>query len=338
MNIILDTAIDEMASTVGIARACKVMGRPRASHYRAKHPAPATERAHKRPKPCFSYTEAERAEILGVLNSDRYADLAPAQIYAALLDESTYLCSIRTMYRILAENTLVRERRHKARHPKRVVPRLRATGPNQVWTWDITRLPLVDGGRPLHAYVLLDLFSRFSPGWVVAEHESADLAVELIIAACEAQGVNPDTLHADRGAAMTSKSLAELLIDMSIAKSHSRPRTSNDNAFSEAQFKTVKHHPAYPKRFDGINHARQWINGFMNRYNTEFYHSGIGLMTPATVHYGQADTVIAQRQATLDAAYQTDPARFRNRPPKAPRNPTQVWINKPEPPPESTEQ
>ncbi len=201
-----------------------------------------------------------------------------------------------------------------------------------------TRLPLLDGGRPLHAYVLLDLFSRFSPGWVVAETESADLAVELIIAACEAQGVNPGTLHADRGAAMTSKSLAELLIDMSIAKSHSRPRTSNDNAFSEAQFKTVKHHPTYPRRFDGINHARRWITDFMNLYNTEFYHSGIGLMTPATVHYAKTETVIAQRQATLDAAYRENPARFRNRPPKAPRNPTQVWINKPEPPPESTDQ
>lgn len=329
MNSILDIAVSEMAPTVGTVRACEVMGRPRASHYRAKNPTPANKCVDHRPVPASAYTAAERAEILAVLNSDTYADSAPAQIYGRLLDQGVYLCSIRTMYRILADNTLVRERRHKARHPKRLPPRLRATGPNQVWTWDITRLPLLDGGRPLHAYVLLDLFSRFSPGWVVAERETADLAVELIETACEAQGVAPGTLHADRGAAMTSKSVAELLIDMGTMKSHSRPRTSNDNAFSEAQFKTVKHHHTYPKRFDGISHARSWINDFMHAYNTRHLHSGIGLMTPATIHYGQADTVIGQRQTVLDAAYTAHPERFRNRPPKAPRNPTQVWINQP---------
>ena len=320
-----------MAPTVGTKRACEVMGRSRASHYRAQNPAPATKCVDHRPVPGYVYTAAERAHILDVLNSDEFADLAPAQIYGRLLDQGVYLCSIRTMYRILAANTQVRERRHKARHPKRVPPRLRATGPNQVWTWDITRLPLADGGRPLHAYVLLDLFSRFSPGWVVAEREDADLAVELIETACEAQGITPGTLHADRGAAMTSKSVAELLIDMGIARSHSRPRTSNDNAFSEAHFKTVKHHHTYPKRFDGINHARAWINGFMHDYNTIHLHTGIGLMTPATIHYGHAETVITQRQAVLDAAYQANPERFRNQPPKAPTNPSQVWINQPKP-------
>lgn len=330
MNTILDTAVCEMAPTVGTVRACKVMGRSRASHYRAISPNPVTKCVDHRPIPGYAYTATERARILEVLNSDTYADMAPAQIYGRLLDEGVYLCSIRTMYRILADNRQVRERRHKARHPKRVPPRLRATRPNQVWTWDITRLPLVDGGRPLHAYVLLDLFSRFSPGWVVADAESADLAVELIFNACEAQGISPDTLHADRGAAMTSKSVAELLADLGTARSHSRPRTSNDNAFSEAQFKTVKHHHTYPKRFDGIGHARHWMNRFMNDYNTTHLHSGIGLMTPATVHYGDAETVIADRQAVLDDAYRNNPERFKNRPPKAPRNPATVWINKPE--------
>ena len=332
MTTILDDAVDLLAGRVGRYRACQVMGRSRASHYRARiTPKPVRSDRPVRKPPAHTYPAEERDKILGVLNSDEFADLAPAQIYGRLLDRGVYMCSIRTMYRILADNHLVRERRHQTRHPKRTPPSLKATGPNQVWTWDITRLPLTSRGRPLHAYVLLDMFSRFSPGWVIAEREDSDLAVELILTACQAQNVRPDqlTLNADRGAAMTSKSVAELLIDLGVGKSHSRPRTSNDNPYSESQFKTVKHHHTYPKRFDSVQHARNWLNQFMESYNNVHLHSGIGLMTPATIHYQIANPVIARRQAVLNTAYKTNPERFRNKPPKAPQNPDQVWINQP---------
>ncbi|NNF54795.1 MAG: IS3 family transposase [Acidimicrobiales bacterium] len=334
----LDNAVEELAPVVGRCRACKIMGRSRASHYRRNRPPECAREPVQGPPPprpalLWELSDTERATILEVLNSDEFADLAPRQVYGRLLDQGRYLCSVSTMYRILRANHMVTERRAQARRVSRKPPRLRATGPNQVWTWDITfmRGPY---GENYRAYVILDIYSRFVVGWVIARREDSDLAAELIRRCCEHQGINPDQLHADRGAAMTSNTVAMLLVQLGIGKSHSRPRTSNDNPYSEAQFKTVKHHHTYPKDgFTSIEHARRWLNDFINYYNHEHYHTGIGLMTPATIHYGQAETVITRRQTVLDDAYQANPERFTNKPPQAPRHPTQAWINKPPQPP-----
>ncbi len=266
-----------------------------------------------------------------LLDSERFQDLAPRQVYATLLDEGTYLCSVSTMYRILREHGEVRERRRQRIHPVYTRPELLATAPNQVWSWDITWLKGPARWQHFYLYAILDIFSRFVTGWMIAEREGGDLAEHLIAQSCQKQAVQRDQLilHADRGAPMKSAPVANLLEQLGVTKSHSRPHTANDNAFSEAQFKTLKYRPDYPQRFDSIEHARKWARDFFNWYNHQHRHNSLGLMTPATLHAGLADDLSAQRQEVLQAAYQTHPERFVAGKPKPPCVPDAVWINPP---------
>jgi putative transposase len=266
-----------------------------------------------------------------VLNSDRFQDCAPRQVYATLLDEGTYLCSWRTMYRILAAHSEVRERRDQLRHPSYTKPELLATGPNQLWSWDITKLKGPAPWTYYYLYVILDVYSRCIVGWMVMERESASLAEELIAGTCAKENIQAEqlTLHADRGSAMTSKTVAQLLADLGVTKTHSRPHVSNDNPYSEAQFKTLKYRPGFPEQFGSLMDARTWMRHFVGWYNHEHCHSGIGLLTPATVHQGKAPAVLAARQQVLEEAYGAHPDRFVRGTPQAAEVPSAVWINPP---------
>lgn len=266
-----------------------------------------------------------------VLNCERFCDRAPAQVWATLLDEGTYLASVSTMYRLLRARHQVRERRRITRHPAHLKPELVATGPNQVWSWDITKLAGPYKWSWYQLYVILDVFSRYVVGWLVAPRESARLAEELIAQAIFTQGVGQGelTIHADRGSSMTSKTVTQLLADLGVLQSHSRPHQSNDNPYSEAQFKTLKHFPAFPRRFADISSARAFCGGFFEHYNHEHRHTGIALHTPADVHFGRAEDVRSSRQVVLDAAYAAHPERFRRRP-CAPVLPEAAWINRPD--------
>jgi putative transposase len=331
VTTILDASIDELVAA-GVPRnhACDALGRSRASHYRARRPP-----LHGPPAPRLrsprALSAAEADHIVDVLDSERFCDAAPAQVWATLLDEGTYLASVSTLYRLLRARHQVRERRLVARRPAHVKPELVATGPNQVWSWDITKLAGPYKWTWFHLYVVLDVFSRLAVGWLVAARESARLAEELIAEAIYAQGIGRDqlTLHADRGTSMTSKTVSQLLADLGVLQSHSRPHQSNDNPYSEAQFKTLKYAPTFPRRFPHLPAARSFCDGFFAHYNLEHRHSGIGLHTPHDVHYGLAAGVRTERQRVLDAAYAAHPERFR-RPPCAPRLPEAAWINRPE--------
>ena len=334
----LDTAVDEMVDR-GVTRraACQAMGRPRASHYRAKH-GPLHGPPSPRPRSHRALEPAEVDEIIEALTSERFCDQAPAQVWATLLDEGTYLASVSTMYRELRKRSMVRERRAQARRPAQIKPELVATMPNHVWSWDITKLAGPHKWTWFHLYVILDVYSRYAVNWLVATRESDRLAEELIADAIHQQQIPHGqlTLHADRGSSMTSKTVSQLLADLGVLQSHSRPHVSDDNPFSESQFKTLKYSPRFPKRFESLAHARSFIDTFFEHYNHKHHHSGIGLHTPAEVHHGHADTIRQQRQAVLDTAYATHPHRFR-KPPCAPRLPEATWINPPpEPPPTTT--
>jgi len=321
---------EELAVGIGhTAPACDALGVPRASLYRRRHPR--TGPARPRPRPHRALRPAEQEQVLEVLRSPRFVDRAPAQIWATLLDELIYYCSIRTMYRYLSANQEVKERRNQLHHPAYQKPELLAEAPNQVWSWDITKLRGPVKWTCFHLYVILDIFSRYVVGWMVAHQESAALAKRLISATCHKQGVMREqlTIHADRGTSMRSKSVALLLSDLGVIKSHSRPHVSNDNPYSEAQFKTMKYCPQFPARFGCVQDARRFCGDFFGYYNTEHRHSGIGLLTPAMVHYHLADQVIAARQETLLAAYRAHPERFVNRLPQPPVLPRQAWINPP---------
>ena len=313
---------------VGIVAACAALGVSRASFYRAKAPPNLRQ---PRPRPPRAYDDAERAEILAVLDSDRFADKAPAQVYAELLDEDRYLCSIRGMYRVLAAAEQVRERRHQRRHPTCVKPQLEARAPNQVWTWDITKVPGPVRGVYYSLYVVIDIFSRYVVAWTVALTESAAIAQELIDAACVEQGIVPGqlTIHADRGSPMIAKSTAQFYIDLGITQSHSRPRVSDDNPFSEAAFKTFLYRPGMPEAFGSVEDARTYFAGLLRWYNENHYHSGIALLTPGDVHRGTAPAIIARRQVVLDAAHRAHPERFVHGNPVHPTPPSVVWINPP---------
>jgi putative transposase len=269
------------------------------------------------------------------LHSERFVDKAPAQAWAALLDEGIYYCSIRTMYRILAEHGEVRERRNQLRHPRYHKPELLAEAPNQVWSWAITKLRGPVKWSYYYLYVILDIFSRYVTGWMLALRESAELARRLIADSCHKQDIEPHqlTLHADRGGSMRSKSVALLLADLGVTKTHSRPHVSNDNPYSESQFKTLKYCPQFPNRFGSIEDARVFCRSFFDYYNHEHRHSGIGLMTPAVVHYGCAEELTSARQQTLLQAHRAHPERFVRGTPRPPVLPLQAWIN---PPPEKT--
>jgi putative transposase len=278
-------------------------------------------------------SQTEKAEVRQVLNSERFQDAAPRQVYATLLDEQVYLCHWRTMYRILKEHDEVRERRHVRRHPTYSKPELVATGPNQLWSWDITKLPGPAKWVYYYLYVILDVFSRYVVGWLIAEVESAELAERLISESCTRQGLGKHqlTLHSDRGSPMKAKTVSQLLTDLDIIKSHSRPHVPDDNPYSEAQFKTLKYHPTFPDQFASPDAARTWARAFFTWYNNDFYHSSLALLTPASVHYGQTQVILSQRQQVLQTAYTAHPERFGRGQPQVLKLPTEVWINQPQP-------
>jgi putative transposase len=317
---------------VGVKTACEALGVPRSSRYAARRPRPVKERPPA-PSPPRALTVEDKASVRATLNSDRFADQAPREVYATLLDEGTYLCSVPTMYRILRENQEVRERRNQLRHPAYAKPRVVARAPNQAWTWDIAKLPGPAKWLSFCLYVVLDLFSRFVVGWLIAEQERAALAEPLIAESCARQGIAPGqlTIHSDRGGPMTAKPLALLYADLGIAQSLARPRTPDDNPFSEAQFKTVKYHPTFPDRFGGLLDARIWGQKLFAWYNYEHHHTALGLMTPAAVHFGQAPALFRARQQVLAAAYAAHPQRFVRGLPLPPALPSEVWINPPQP-------
>lgn len=326
-------AVEEAAGSTGIriAPACKALGVTRSSLYRHRRPSPAAcARVYQGYR---SLTGEERQNVLSVLNSERFMDQSPAEIYATLLDEGVYLCSVRTMYRILADHGQVRERRDQLRHPNYIKPELLATTSNQVWSWDITKLKGPAKWTYFYLYVIMDIFSRYVVGWMVAHRESARLAERLIRETAEKQGIVPGqlTVHADRGSSMTSKPVALLLAELGVTKTHSRPYTSNDNPYSESQFKTLKYRAGFPSRFGCIEDARSFCGPFFRWYNTEHHHSGIGLLIPEALHYGKAGDVTAARKATLLTAYANHPERF-NRPPQPPKIPEAAWINRPDSP------
>jgi len=323
-------AADQLSEQVGVSAACQALGVPRSNFYRARQP----KRTPKpRPTPQRALKPQEKERVRQVLNSEPFQDRAPREVYAALLDEGQYLCSWRTMYRILNEHQLVCERRNQLRHPTYTKPELLASGPNQLWSWDITKLRGPAKWTYYSLYTILDVFSRYVVGWLIAERESARLAEQLIGETCAKQGIEPDqlTLHADRGSAMIAKTVALLLADLGVTKTHSRPHVSNDNPYSESQFKTMKYRPSYPDRFGSIQDARAWARLFFHWYNHQHYHTGLALLTPATVHYGQAQAVLERRQETLRAAYVAHPERFVRGVPRPPSLPTAVWINEPSP-------
>jgi putative transposase len=277
-------------------------------------------------------SNAERERVVEVLSSERFVDRSPAEVFATLLDEKKYFCSERTMYRVLAECQPVRERRNQLQHPHYVKPELLATAPNQVWSWDITKLLGPKKWTYYYLYVLLDIFSRYAVGWMVADRENSALAGRLIEETCTKHGVEPEvlTLHSDRGSPMTSKCTAQLLADLGVTRSLSRPQVSDDNPFSEAQFKTLKYHPGFPGRFTGIDHATRHCRSFFPWYNTEHRHGGISMLTPADVHCGRAQAMLEQRQRTLADAWTAHPERFVHGTPKPRPLPEAVWINPPE--------
>ncbi len=327
-----------LSQKVGITPACQAIGLARSSLYRWEK-GPGNKVKKPRPQPQRTIKEEERSQILSILNSARFCDLAPRQVYAILLDEGIYHCSWRSMYRILAGHDQVTERRRQRRHSHYEKPELLATSQNELWTWDITRLK---GPVPWHyyyLYVIIDVFSRYVVGFMVAERESAELAIELIETSYQRQHIVPEelTLHSDRGAAMTAKSMALFLSDLGVKKSHSRPHVSNDNPFSEAQFKTLKYHPTFPDRFGSIQDTRAWAQDFFDWYNNQHRHSSLGLMTPAMVHYGQAERVREQRKQVLSDAYNAHPERFVRGLPALESLTQAVWINPPQSMKEDTE-
>jgi putative transposase len=277
-------------------------------------------------------TKEEEQKALALLYSDRFAEVAPAEIVATLLDEGEYVGSVSTLYRLLRRNHAVRERRRVLRHPKYKKPELLATRPNQLWSWDITKLRGPGKYTYYYLYVIIDVYSRFVVGWCVQYRENAQIAEQMILASCLQQGIERGklTLHADRGSAMTSKLVAQLLCDLGVEKTHSRPHVSNDNPHSEAQFKTLKYRPDFPQLFGSLEDARSFCCDFFAWYNQEHRHSGIAMLTPATVHYGKAEETIAKRQSVLEAAYAANPQRFVSHPPRHASLPEAVWINPPE--------
>jgi putative transposase len=338
-----DTAITELAPVIGSRAACDAVGAPQASWYRRHRKSPAPERPapvpHRdRPQP-RALTEAERQEILDELHSDRFADVSPTEVWAILLDEGRYLGSTSTFYRLLRQASGTRERRKQATHPASVKPELVATEPNQVYSWDITKLRGPQKWSWFYLYVILDIYSRYVVGWMVASRESAPLAEVLIRQTVAKQGIRRDqlTIHADRGSSMTSKPVAFLLADLGITQSHSRPHVSDDNPFSEAQFKTLKYRPDFPDRFPSIEAARLHCQSFFAWYNDEHRHTGLGLHTAADLHYGLAEAVRDKRAGVLDAAYAAHPERFVRKPPEPPKLPSTTWINRPDQPEEQAQ-
>jgi putative transposase len=323
-------SVETLAPTVGVQVACAALALPRSSLYAARRP-----KADPAPRPATpppnALTPLEKATVLAELNSERFADQTPYEVYPRLLDESRYLCSLRGMYRILAENQAIRDRRDQLRHPARPAPQLLARRPNQVWVWDITLLLSTLKHQCFYLYLVLDLFSRFIVGWLIAEKQSGDYAEQLLAASFKRFQLVPDqlTVHSDNGGPMTAKPLAWLFSELGVQQSLSRPHVSNDNPHAEAGFKTLKYHPTYPDRFDGLRHAQTWMHEFEHWYCYEHHHTALGLMTPSAVYFGTAESLWLQRRAVLQTAYQAHPERFSRGLPIPPRWPEQVGINAP---------
>jgi len=326
----IEQVVEELTPLVGTRPACQALGVAPATIYRRRRPSEPRPRKP-RPEPARALSAAEREGVLAVLHSERFVDTSPAEVWATLLDEGRYLASERTMYRILAAQSETGERRDQLVHPPYAKPELLAERPNELWSWDITKLLGPAKWTYYYLYVLLDVFSRFVVGWTIQYRESAQVAKDLIAQAITQQGITPGqlTLHADRGSSMRSKPVALLLADLGVTKTHSRPYTSNDNPYSEAQFKTFKYRPGFPDHFDSILHARTLGRPFFDWYNHDHRHSGIGLLTPAAVHYGLAQRAREERARVLAAAYAANPERFVRGLPQPPQLPTAVWINKP---------
>src|SRR5450631_4374303 len=327
-------AVAELAPRVGLRSACQAFALNRGFEYRdrARRSVTASRRAPQvRPRPPLALSSAEQDLLLGLLDSERFADMAPAVVFATLLDEGRYHGSIRIMYRFLAAANQAGERRNQRVHPIYTKPELLAIAPNEVWSWDITKLRGPVKWSYYHLYVILDIYSRYVVGWMIAHRETAELAEQLIADTIAKQNIAPGTLtlHADRGTSMRSKPVAALLVDLQVAKTHSRPHVSDDNPYSEAQFKTLKYRPDFPARFGSIEDARAHCQQFFYWYNHEHRHSGIGLMAPAAVHDGTAAALTEQRAITLKAAFAANPMRFKRLTPKPPVLPTAAWINPP---------
>jgi putative transposase len=328
----IEQTVDELVPIVGMRPACRAVGASVATVYRHRRP-PESRPRRLRQAPARALSEAEREALLDVLHCERFVDCSPAQVYATLLDEGRYLASERTIYRLLAaRHGGVRERRDQLTHPAYVKPELLAERPNELWSWDISKLKGPAKWSWFYLYVILDVFSRYVVGWTVQYREAGPVAEALIAQSIEQQQIEPGalTVHADRGGPMRSKPVAFLLADLGVTKTHSRPYTSTDNPYSEAHFKTLKYRPDFPDRFASIEQAREFCRGFFHWYNHEHRHSGISLMTPAAVHYRQAQQLHDQRAAVLADAYARHPERFVRRPPVPPPLPTAAWINKPE--------
>ena len=327
--------VTQLEPGIGLARACRVMSVDRSAVYRersaARHLTAPRRAPLARCRPPLAFSDAERQRVLDTLNSDRFADSSPRQTYATLLDEGVYLGSVRTMYRLLAGCGQVRERRNQRVHPVYARPELLAVQANEVWSWDITKLRGPGKWTCFHLYVILDIFSRYVVGWMIAPRETAELAETLIADTVAKQNIEPGrlTLHADRGTSMRSKPVAALLVDLEVAKTHSRPHVSDDNPYSEAQFKTLKYRPDFPDRFGSIEDARAHCHAFFTWYNTVHRHSGIGFMTPENVHYGHATELTRKRSITLAVAFLAHPKRFKHVAPTPPEVPLAAWINPP---------
>ena len=328
----IERTVEELTPIIGTRPACRAVGASVATVYRRRRP-PEPRVRRPRPAPARALTPPEHEAVLEVLHSERFVDVSPEETYATLLDEGTYLCSTRTMYRILeAKHGGVRERRAQLTHPAYAKPELLAERPNELWSWDVSKLKGPAKWTWFYLYVILDVFSRYVVGWAVQYRENGQLAKALIEQATDQQKITPKvlTLHADRGAPQRAKPVAFLLADLGITKTHSRPYTSSDNPYSESNFKTLKYRPEFPERFDDIEHARAHCRQFFHWYNQAHRHSGIGLMAPAAVHHGQAPALHAARARVLQAAFARNPERFVRKPPVPPELPTAAWINKPD--------
>lgn len=321
-------ATEKLAGAVGIAPACESLGVARSTLYYQRQPK---QEPKPRPKPARALSDGERQKVLDELHGDRFVDKSPGEAWATLLDEGTYLCSERTMYRILADNYEVRERRNQLKHPEYTKPELLAEGPNEVWSWDITKLRGPAKWTYFYLYVILDIFSRYVVGWMVAQREAAHLAQKLIRESCEKQAIDQGqlTIHADRGSPMIAKTTTQLFITLGITKSHNRPHVSDDNPYSESQFKTLKYCPSFPDRFGSFQDAVAFCRSFFTWYNTEHRHSGIGMLTPEVVHYGLARDVVESRKKVLEVAFEAHPERFVRGVPLPPALPEAAWINPP---------
>ena len=324
-------AAESLAHNVHVKKACKALGIPRASYYYYQQCKKDLSCKRVSLTPPLALSEQEQQAVLDILHSERFLDKAPHEIYATLLDEGAYLCSTRTMYRILKKHGEVRERRNQLLRPNYQKPELLATASNQIWSWDITKLKGPAKWTYFYLYVILDIFSRYVVGWMVAHREQAVLAQRLIADSCQKQAIKPEQLviHADRGSSMTSKPVAFLLSDLGITKSHSRPYVSNDNPYSESQFKTLKYRPDFPGNFGSIEDARVFCKNFFAWYNREHHHSGIGLLKPEDVHYGRTGQIMKERSRTLKSAFENHPERFKGKLPKPPCLPVAAWINQP---------